>query len=140
MTKRKKQTSSWYWVSGLTKLHGVKTWVNLYCARDEQAATVTLKMIEHGLANPNSADKNRSAELATLKRYRVFRVTPPSADPSRCFACGSNHLKRVKRDGLRMYRCLNCQNLWERGSEQGSEKPSEASVKPSKPRKPIPEG
>lgn len=136
MTKRKKQTDSWYWISGLTKLHGVKTWVNLYCARDERAASVVLNMIEHGLANPASGDAKVNTELATLKRYRVFRVTPPGADPSRCPACASNHLKRVKRDSIRMFRCLNCKNLWQRSSE----KPSKPSKKPSKGRKPVPEG
>lgn len=53
-------------------------------------------------------------DASTLKGYREFRVVPDSEQGVRCSECTSNYLKRIKRDGKRLWKCLNCGHVWER--------------------------
>lgn len=137
MPKRKTPNEpTWYWIEGLTKIAGVKRWIALYNARDPQQAETTIRMIRHQLANPpKDPSKSQALELASLKRYRDFRVMGDHLPDVRCSECGSNYLKRIKRGDLRLWKCRNCGSTWERVTKSVNESPSEASRKPSKGRK-----
>ena len=139
-SSKKRSEPVWYWIEGLTKRSGVKRWVPLYNSRDPQKANTMIRMIRHQLANPpKDQSKSQSSELAALKRMRDFRVVADTEPAVNCDECGSNYLKRIKREGSKLWKCRNCGHVWPRKvltpEVKESKKLSEASRKLSKPRK-----
>lgn len=140
MTRAKRSrrpTVEWYWIEGLRKLGSVRTWVPLYCARDEQSARTTMRIIQYQLQNRETLSDIQLREVRAMGKVREFRVVPEGVTV-RCNSCSSNWLKRVKRDDQKLWKCLNCKNVWPRGNASPVTKPvkpSKAPVKPSKARK-----
>jgi ribosomal protein L37AE/L43A len=118
-----------WWIEGYRK----KQWWPLYCAENEQVGRALLRRIL-AAEEKTAEDKHEATEQKVLSRYKDFRLRPPylsemskaqrkrvkaqakveGSDRPMCARCGWNTPGKVKKDGIRYWKCPKCGLRWPR--------------------------